>query len=535
MKTTLMSLFAVLFFSGPVSANVLGDMQTFAPSTDGQDFITVHSGRPLKKGFWAFSGYFNYAKNHLLVFDDLDTQVKQDYSDELTEFDLDVAYAWNETLQLFLAAPILLQQSSGSDMNPRVSITRGVHSWRPGFKWTFSNQEDRFWAFIFSTDFMNVIDNPYTGENTTPIVNAEIAGTWRSGSLTKAVNVGYRLRDPGPRPASARMFPLDDQLIFSAGLSGAFSPTARWVTEGIFSYPINKEPYNRALDAASADLLVGMKHRWYKNLNFDWGATIEPGLGTLAPDWRVFTGLVYYWAPKPSSAPSTPRQRTSPPPPPVEEEVPLQTDFAAADDLGASLRDLTEGLSLTPEEAEVYEGGRIQLTADGGAPPYRFRITRGTGRIGPNGLYRAPTRAGSATVQVVDSEGTIAESTLQIIAPPRPDRLIRLGNLKFKFDSDQLIGSSQKDLEEAIATLRTMRVKRLIVEGHTDWIGDNLYNQDLSERRAQTIRQALIRGLSLSPSAIEAIGYGQDRPIANNQTAEGRQRNRRVDLKVYTN
>ena len=77
----------ITLFTMHASANVLGDMQTFVPNTDGLDFISVHSSRPLTKGFFAFGGHFSYAKDHLVVFKDFTTQERYKYKDQLLEFD----------------------------------------------------------------------------------------------------------------------------------------------------------------------------------------------------------------------------------------------------------------------------------------------------------------------------------------------------------------------------------------------------------------------------------------------------------------
>jgi outer membrane protein OmpA-like peptidoglycan-associated protein len=71
----------------------------------------------------------------------------------------------------------------------------------------------------------------------------------------------------------------------------------------------------------------------------------------------------------------------------------------------------------------------------------------------------------------------------------------------------------------------------LEVEGHTDSVGGDDYNQQLSERRAQSVRDYLVQQ-GVSAGAITAIGFGKTQPVASNQTAEGRQRNRRVELVV---
>jgi OmpA-OmpF porin, OOP family len=497
-------------------ANVLGDMQTFAPSSDGQDFITVHSARPLKKKFWAFSGYFNYAKDHLLVYDDMLLQTKQNYSDHLTEFDLDVAYGVSENFQLFFAAPALLEQASDRDMNPRISITRGVHSWRPGFKWTFSKDKDDYWAAVFSADIPNVNDNPYTGQPASNIYNLEISGTWKSGNYAKGFNIGYRNRKPGEIPADARMFPLKDQLTLSAGLSNAWSKSTRWVLEAFLSYPINKDPYKDAIDASSVDLLGGFKHRWVKNLNFDWGLTVEPGVKTQAPAWRVFTGLVYYWGPKEEVV----KKEVKP-----VEDVPLQNDLDFLPPSSTSL-DLpiepdvkpVAALKVIPEYAEINEGSRLQLKPEGGITPYRYRIIEGGGRITETGLYRAPAQPSQVIVEVTDTTGQLKESKITVRAAPKPDKIIRLSNLKFKFNTDILIDSSKADLRKAISVLKEQNANRIIIEGHTDSIGDEVYNQELSEKRAEAVRNSLIRDLEINEANVEAIGFGEARPAASNDT-----------------
>ncbi|RJP19746.1 MAG: OmpA family protein [Candidatus Abyssobacteria bacterium SURF_5] len=71
----------------------------------------------------------------------------------------------------------------------------------------------------------------------------------------------------------------------------------------------------------------------------------------------------------------------------------------------------------------------------------------------------------------------------------------------------------------------------IIVEGHTDSTGTDQYNQTLSERRAEAVANALIaRGVD--PARIQTIGYGEMRPVATNETPEGRQQNRRVELHI---
>ncbi|MCQ2310378.1 MAG: OmpA family protein [Paludibacteraceae bacterium] len=72
---------------------------------------------------------------------------------------------------------------------------------------------------------------------------------------------------------------------------------------------------------------------------------------------------------------------------------------------------------------------------------------------------------------------------------------------------------------------------RIKIMGHTDSVGKDAANQKLSEGRANAVRQELIeRGIA--PDRIEAVGYGETRPIDTNDTDEGRQNNRRVEVEI---
>ena len=68
----------------------------------------------------------------------------------------------------------------------------------------------------------------------------------------------------------------------------------------------------------------------------------------------------------------------------------------------------------------------------------------------------------------------------------------------------------------------------VVVEGYTDSNGSSTYNQNLSERRATAVADVLVNSFAVTPSRVSAVGYGEARPIADNDTAEGRSANRRV-------
>jgi OOP family OmpA-OmpF porin len=71
---------------------------------------------------------------------------------------------------------------------------------------------------------------------------------------------------------------------------------------------------------------------------------------------------------------------------------------------------------------------------------------------------------------------------------------------------------------------------KLTVEGHTDNIGGDTYNLDLSKRRALAVKEALVAQYDIAPERLTNDGFGASRPVESNETLEGRARNRRVEL-----
>jgi OmpA-OmpF porin, OOP family len=104
-------------------------------------------------------------------------------------------------------------------------------------------------------------------------------------------------------------------------------------------------------------------------------------------------------------------------------------------------------------------------------------------------------------------------------------------NVLFATGSSKLIGNSTKNLNEVVKILNEYADVNLTIEGHTDNTGDAEKNQTLSQNRADAVKAYLI-SKGINESRLTASGYGQDQPIADNETKEGRQQNRRVELKL---
>ncbi|MCH8060166.1 MAG: OmpA family protein, partial [Proteobacteria bacterium] len=111
--------------------------------------------------------------------------------------------------------------------------------------------------------------------------------------------------------------------------------------------------------------------------------------------------------------------------------------------------------------------------------------------------------------------------------------VIRLPGVNFETNSDRLLPGSLPVLNDAAATLRMHPDLIIEVAGHTDSAGSAVHNEGLSERRANTVRDYLIRN-GARVKNLTSRGYGEAQPIADNATADGRARNRRVELRILS-
>jgi outer membrane protein OmpA-like peptidoglycan-associated protein len=104
----------------------------------------------------------------------------------------------------------------------------------------------------------------------------------------------------------------------------------------------------------------------------------------------------------------------------------------------------------------------------------------------------------------------------------------------FDFNSAGLRSSSRDELREMADVFDRYGDTTIVVAGHTDSVGSTSYNQRLSERRASSVANYL-EDLGVSGSRLDAYGYGETKPKSSNESASGRQRNRRVELYVRAN
>ncbi|MCL2485109.1 MAG: OmpA family protein [Endomicrobia bacterium] len=159
-----------------------------------------------------------------------------------------------------------------------------------------------------------------------------------------------------------------------------------------------------------------------------------------------------------------------------------------------------------------------------------------SGQICPNGPYYA-------TLQAWDNYNNTAFSPTRIInvmteieeakvEETERGLVITLGaKVLFDFDKFNLKKGAKRTLEEVANLLKMYPDNDISIEGHTDWKGSIAYNQILSENRAKSVRDFFIKE-GIAPERLKIVGFGKLRPIASNETDEGRDQNRRVEIVV---
>ncbi|MNJ96825.1 Outer membrane porin F precursor [compost metagenome] len=572
-------------FCWNAQANVLGNMQTFAPNPDSLVFQNIHSSQTLEKNYFNIGFFAAYVRNELSVYDDLTTPQFVDYKDKAMTFDLIFAWGVTRYLELTYSLPGYFSQEPDSGQTQQNFISEGMNGHRLGAKYNISQNRRGGFAVAGSVDLTSTVDNPYIGNSPSPIWNIEFIYDHRDRDSGYGVNVGYRKRTPGDPAPNDYFLPVSDQLLASAGYVTGLSRNWRFHVEMFGSYGVNKDQHPDQKYISSLEALIGGKYKLARNLWAHFGATAEVMPEGLAPDYRVYAGINHFFGFASEKSSST--QTTGTPLIVQPNELHLANnekqsisvsggtapysyemskglgyfdedtmEYTASNDMGdeeiivrdsngatasipvyvtAKVEPLADLFQVTPMDADVYTGGVVQLKATGGTKPYTVEMSPARfGTISSSTLlYKAPMKPGNVEVVVRDAQGQTSSVTIHVLPVPKPSKTVLLNNLHFIFNTDKLTKASQAELDKNLSSMSDVRVKKIIVIGHTDSIGSDEYNQDLSQRRAEAVAKVLRQRLRLKTEQVEAIGYGESQPIATNETEQGRLSNRRVELKLY--
>ena len=145
----------------------------------------------------------------------------------------------------------------------------------------------------------------------------------------------------------------------------------------------------------------------------------------------------------------------------------------------------------------------------------------------------AQAQSATAQAQTAEERAAALERELADLKGKKTDRgvVVTLGDVLFDTGKATLKAGAYSTIDRLATVLKEDASRKVLIEGHTDSVGSNEYNQSLSERRAASVQAALFeRGVAASQ--ISTVGKGETTPVASNDNVGGRQQNRRVELVI---
>lgn len=164
-----------------------------------------------------------------------------------------------------------------------------------------------------------------------------------------------------------------------------------------------------------------------------------------------------------------------------------------------------------------------------------------------NGQFLVALATNATYAMTVKSEGYIIHSETFTLPKELPEKgfaidvelhkieegmSIVLKNIFFDLDKDELKPQSKPELTQLALFLKSNSNIAIEISGHTDNQGDDAHNADLSKRRAESVKNYLVQMENINPERLKTEGYGASKPIASNETEEGRAQNRRTEFKI---
>jgi outer membrane protein OmpA-like peptidoglycan-associated protein len=133
---------------------------------------------------------------------------------------------------------------------------------------------------------------------------------------------------------------------------------------------------------------------------------------------------------------------------------------------------------------------------------------------------------------LIASVNNLFSSDQAIVLQKGDDLILRLIGLTFASGKGVIQPEYFSLLTTVQRAIRKFPNAAIAIEGHTDSVGDNRYNENLSYERALAVKKYIIANMGFDDAQVTAVGYGETRPIASNETADGRARNRRIDVVI---
>lgn len=200
----------------------------------------------------------------------------------------------------------------------------------------------------------------------------------------------------------------------------------------------------------------------------------------------------------------------------------------------------TDKLTVVPASITKGEAATLSWTSENAT---NCDIQPGIGAVKPQGAMTITPAANTAYNLTCTGAGGSATSAAEIsVAAPAPvvapapvpapaEKLCKPATLDIHFDTNKSDIKPQyhEELKKVADFLKEFPNATGVIEGHTDNVGKKAANIALSQRRADSVRSYLVNKFGIAPERLKAVGYGPNRPIADNKTAAGKAKNRRIE------
>ena len=478
----LICIFFIAAFSVTSKANVCGpDFQNFNPTSSNLNFVTVHSSNTLEPCVMNMGIFIDYAINTLTYTSNTSTKnvdgnrAKNSLLSANVAFGLGLTQEWDAGISF----PAMLAQEVKEDIGASTFSRPGINEFRLDTKYRFLGSRADGVAGVFSFSQNTIEDNPFAGRDAGPSYILELVGdSTLTSNLSVAGNLGYKKRSPGKVVPNQPFLPMKDQWIYSAAI-GYLVPNGKtkFILEYYSALPAVKTDQDTNKNLNSSEINFGMKHRYSRRgtLHLGIGSKLFNSFG--APDFRVYSGLT--WLLGPVCGTATPN-------------------------------DTYPSKNYSNIEPVAPPGTAEPL------PPINYEYD----------YFRKNDPISSDPPEVFEP---IKKSTNE----REPDVYRFDANVLFSSGSSFVAENYRKTLARFAAQIKKQGFVRIGILGFTDSVGRASYNKDLSEKRAQSVKNLLVEYMGIPSDKITTEGWGMENPIATNETEQGKRRNRRVEIQIW--
>ena len=178
-----------------------------------------------------------------------------------------------------------------------------------------------------------------------------------------------------------------------------------------------------------------------------------------------------------------------------------------------------------------WKNGNGELVWRNGTNELCWRNANWTPATAAPGCDGAIVPVAAPAPAVAPAPAPIAAPAVVPVAPPAATKVTYAADAFFDFDKSVIKPAGKEKLDDLIGKIKDINLEVIIAVGHTDSVGSDSYNQKLSVRRSEAVKAYLV-SKGIEKNRVYTEGKGEKQPVADNKTAEGRAKNRRVEIEV---